>query len=176
MNRYTIPLAAFFLLVILLGIGLTINPRLVPSPFVGKAAPDFKLTVLNHSDQTYTPVNFRGEVWAVNVWASWCAQCRHEHRQLFELAQNLKLVGMNKEDKAKDATRWLTELGNPYHMVLVDPAGKAGLDWGVYGVPETFIIDKKGIIRYKHIGPISHEDLREKILPLVKQIQAEAAS
>lgn len=176
MNKYTIPVAVFILLVILLGIGLTINPRLVPSPFIGKSAPDFKMAVLNEGTKFNTPADFRGEVWAMNVWASWCAQCRNEHRQMFELARYLKLVGMNKEDKAADANRWLKQLGNPYHLVLVDPAGKAGLDWGVYGVPETFIIDKQGIIRYKHIGPISRDDLTETLLPLVKQLQSEGKS
>jgi len=175
-NKFTIPVAIFFLLVILLGIGLTINPRLVPSPFVGKAAPPFKMAVLNQADKFYTPSDFKGQVWALNVWASWCAQCRNEHRQMFELARHLKLVGMNKEDKAADANRWLQQLGNPYGLILVDPQGMAGLDWGVYGVPETFIVDKSGIIRYKHIGPVSPVDLGQTILPLVKQLQSEGKS
>ncbi len=173
MNRYMIPIVAFVILVALLAIGLTINPRKVPSPYIGKQAPMFKLTQLNDASKSFTPADFKGEVWAVNVWASWCTQCRFEHKQIFELVKSIRVVGMNKEDKTEDANRWLRQLGNPYQLILVDGDGKAGLDWGVYGVPETFIIDKKGIIRYKHIGVITEEDLKNTILPLVDQLKAE---
>jgi len=176
MNRYMLPVAVFAILIILLAVGLTINPRKVPSPYIGKQAPMFNLAQLNDTSRSYTPADFKGEVWAVNVWASWCTQCRYEHKQIFELVKNIRVVGMNKEDAAADANRWLKQLGNPYPLILVDPDGKAGLEWGVYGVPETFIIDKKGIIRYKHIGVISEEDLEVTILPLVNQLKAEVNS
>jgi cytochrome c biogenesis protein CcmG/thiol:disulfide interchange protein DsbE len=175
MNRFVIPVAIFVVLVIILGIGLTINPRNVPSPFIGKQAPHFDLVSLDFPDQHMTPAKLLGRPWVLNVFASWCATCTEEAPQISELAQHVVMIGLNKEDKETDARRWLLQHGNPYAVVLVDMDGKTSIDWGVYAVPETFIMDKKGVVRYKYLGAIPEQELREKIIPLIKQLMAEPA-
>lgn len=175
MNRFVIPIVIFVVLAVLLGIGLTINPRNVPSPFIGKPAPQFDLVSMDFPDQRMTPDKLLGRPWVLNVFASWCATCVEEVPQISELARHVILIGLNKEDEEAKARQWLQRYGNPYAMILVDKDGKASIDWGVYAVPETFIMDKKGIVRYKYLGAIPDQELRNKILPLLQELMAEPA-
>ena len=172
MNRFLLPLGIFIVLVIFLGIGLTLKPREVPSPLIGKAAPAFRVPQLHDEGKTIAPEEMRGKVWLLNVWASWCVSCREEHPLLVEFArQNLvPIYGLDYKDKREDALAWLANGGNPYVLTAYDHSGNVGIDWGVYGVPETFVMDKLGIIRYKQIGPVTPEALRDKIIPLVKEL------
>ncbi len=173
MKRYLIPLAVFVVLVGFLAVGLRLNPREVPSPLVGKPAPAFELARLGAPEQRVAHTDLRGRPWVLNVWASWCLPCLAEHPLVGELARSgVTVVGLNYKDKTEDATRWLARHGDPYALVLVDGDGAVGIDWGVYGVPETFIVDKDGIIRHKHIGPITREALRDDILPLLRRLGA----
>jgi len=178
MWRYLLPLGLFIGLVALLAVGLKLNPREVPSPFIGKPAPQFTLPRLYEPESTVSPADFRGRVWLINVWASWCVSCRAEHPVLnvfFARHKEVILVGLNYKDQRKDARQWLTDRGNPYTVIAVDAHGRAGIDWGVYGVPETFVIDKRGIIRLKHTGPVTREVLRDEILPLIRKLKKEPA-
>jgi cytochrome c biogenesis protein CcmG/thiol:disulfide interchange protein DsbE len=171
-SRYLWPLGIFLLLVLFLGIGLTLDPRQVPSPLVGKAAPPFELPRLHEPAKTFSPSEMKGRVWMLNVWASWCVSCRDEHPVLVELAK-MKLVplyGLDYKDPREDALRWLKEFGDPYDMSVADVDGRIGIDYGVYGVPETYVIDKAGVIRYKHIGPVNREALHKTILPLIAEL------
>lgn len=176
MNRALLPLIAFIVLVVFLAIGLTKDPRKLPSPFIGKAAPTFNLPLLHQPDKTFSPEYMQGKAWILNVWASWCVSCRAEHQVLNELVQNNKvnLIGLNYKDEVVDARRWLNQLGDPYQLSISDVEGLTGIDWGVYGVPETFVIDKKGIVRLKHTGPVTRKDIKEKIVPLLKQLEKES--
>ena len=175
MNRFLLPLVAFIVLVIFLGIGLNLKPREVPSPLIDKPAPAFRVPQLYEEAKTIAAEDMRGKVWLLNVWASWCVTCREEHPLLVELArQNLvPIYGLNYKDKREDAIAWLAERGNPYVATAYDREGNVGIDYGVYGVPETFIIDKLGIIRDKQIGPVTPDALRDKIIPLVKKLNNE---
>lgn len=170
-----IPLVVFLVLVTLLGtllaIGLRHDPRTVPSPLINKPAPDFRLAQLHEPTKTFTAKEMRGQVWLLNVWASWCVACRDEHPLLVELARSktVPLYGLNYKDKPEDALALLAEAGNPYLMSATDTDGRIGIEYGVYGVPETYLIDKNGIIRYKQIGPITPEILKDEILPMVKE-------
>lgn len=177
MIRYLIPFLVFAVLVAFLGVGLNLNPREVPSPLVGRPAPQFSLKELHHPDRLFGSADLKGKVWILNVWASWCVSCRTEHPVLNAWNRNgeLLLIGLNYKDEPQDALRWLQNLGNPYTRSVVDSDGRIGLDWGVYGVPESFVVDKKGIIRYKHIGPISNDDLKSKLIPMIDQLQKESA-
>jgi len=170
--KYGIPLVIFAMLVGFFAVGLTRDPREVPSPFIGKSAPEFKLAELNAADRTFGPDNMRGKVWLLNVWASWCVSCRVEHPLLVEMSkkQLVPIVGLNYKDKREDGLQWLARHGDPYMLSAYDDEGKVGIDYGVYGVPETFVIDKQGVIRYKQIGPITQEALDKTILPLVKKL------
>jgi len=171
--RGYLPLIFFALLVVVLGIGLTLNPRLVPSPFIGKPAPTFELPLLNAAG-TFTQEDFKGNITLLNVFASWCFACRQEHDAITWLANNgVRVIGFNYKDEVADATSWLQQLGNPYALVLSDLDGRAGIEWGVYGAPETFVIDHKGIIREKRIGPIDKAYIEDSLLPLLKQLRAE---
>ena len=170
-TRYYIPLAVFVILAVFLAIGLKLDPRHVPSPLVDKPAPDFSLPLLHQPNLKFTPDEMHGKVWVLNVWASWCVACRQEHEVITQLARDqVPIVGLNYKDTIVDAKQWLDRLGDPYVLSAVDAAGQVGIDWGVYGVPETFVVDKNGIIRYKHIGPISAEDAAGTILPLIKSL------
>jgi len=168
-------LGIFIALVMLLAVGLTLNPREVPSPLVGKAAPPFELPLLRDPDKTFTTKERLGSVWLLNVWASWCVSCREEHPVLLELAKTgaVPVYGLNYKDRREDGLRWLAAYGDPYRLSVVDPQGRIGIDYGVYGVPETYVIDKRGVIRYKQIGPVTREVLAQKILPLVGQLSRE---
>ncbi len=172
MNRYLVPLGIFVVLVLFLAAGLRLNPREVPSPLIGKPAPGFMLPQLQMPDRNLSTTDLRGKVWLLNVWASWCAACREEHAVLVELAKTgvVPIYGLNYKDQRGDALAWLDQFGNPYTLSIADVEGRVGIDYGVYGVPETFVIDKNGMIRYKQIGPVTPEALQSKILPLVKAL------
>ncbi|MBS1208595.1 MAG: DsbE family thiol:disulfide interchange protein [Proteobacteria bacterium] len=168
-----IPLAIFIALVAFLGIGLTLNPREIPSPLIDKPAPDFALPQLAQSEQQLKLADMQGKVWLLNVWASWCVACREEHPVLLQFARQnvLPIIGLNYKDKRPDALAWLQEGGDPYTLSIVDAEGRVGIDYGVYGVPESFLIDGKGRIRYKVIGPITPEVLEKELLPRIKVLQ-----
>ena len=171
--RFAVPLAIFALLVGFLWAGLSRDPREVPSPLVGKAAPAFELPVLQQSDKRFAPADMRGKVWLLNVWASWCVSCRDEHPLLVELSKKgvLPILGLNYKDKDADARRWLAQFGDPYQFSVVDADGRIGIDYGVYGVPETYLIDAEGVIRFKQIGALTPAVMEQKILPLAKSLQ-----
>ncbi len=174
MKKFLIPIAVFAALGLLLAYGLKLDPRKIPSPLVGKPLPAFTLPTLADPGKRLGPQDLRGRVYLLNVWASWCVACRQEHPVLNALAraQAVPLVGLNYKDRREDALKWLAELGNPYETSLADLDGRVGIELGVYGVPETFVIDKQGVIRYKHIGPISPEVWTDKLAPLLKALQA----
>ena len=173
MKRFLIPLAVFAVLVVFLAIGLTRDPREVPSPLVDQAAPGFRLAQLHEPARHLSPADMKGRVWLLNVWASWCVSCRQEHPLLVELGKAgvVPIVGLNYKDRRDEALRWLEQFGNPYAVSVVDADGRVGIDYGVYGVPETFVIDKAGVVRHKQIGPVTPEALRDTILPLVRRLE-----
>lgn len=177
MWRYLAPLGIFIVLVIFLSIGLKLDPREVPSPLIGKPAPSFTLPSLTQADQTVSPEDFRGKVWLLNVWASWCVSCRAEHPVVNELARTgeVIIVGLDYKDGLEEGIEWLRQRGDPYIASAYDEDGRAGIDWGVYGVPETFVIDKRGIVRYKHTGPLTMKDVTDTLLPLVQELKKEPA-
>jgi cytochrome c biogenesis protein CcmG/thiol:disulfide interchange protein DsbE len=172
--RYLVPLAIFALLVAFLYRGLSLDPKLVPSPLVGKPMPTFTLTRLDNPAATISDADFKGKVTLLNVWATWCVSCRQEHETLVELAKTgqVDIYGLNYKDNREDAKRWLTRFGNPYVANAFDSDGRVGIDWGVYGAPETFIIDREGIIRHKHIGPLTIQIINDEILPLVAKLKS----
>jgi cytochrome c biogenesis protein CcmG/thiol:disulfide interchange protein DsbE len=173
MRRFLFPLAIFIVLVGFLAAGLRLNPREVPSPLIGKPVPNFRLAQLHAGDKFISAEDMRGKVWLLNVWASWCVSCRQEHPVLIDLNKQNKIpiVGLNYKDDRAAAMAWLTQHGgDPYLVSAVDADGRVGIDFGVYGVPETFLIDKNGVIRYKHIGPVTAEALKTKILPLAEEL------
>lgn len=169
--RYAAPLAALVLLAFLLWRGLALDPREVPSPLVGKPAPAFTLPLLESGagGKSFSPSDMRGKVWLLNVWASWCVACREEHPVLVELAKSgvVPIVGLNYKDEPEAARGWLARFGNPYMKSAVDADGKVGIDYGVYGVPETYLIDAEGVIRFKQIGPVTPRIVEERIRPLL---------
>lgn len=191
-NKFVWILIAFAALVALLAVGLTLNPREVPSPLVGKPAPAFTLPKLGAADQTFGPEAMRGQVWLLNVWASWCVSCRQEHPLLVELGKRriVPIVGLNYKEVRGDggidtskmpaaeenalarerAAQWLAAHGDPYTFSVLDLDGRVGIDYGVYGVPETYVIDKAGIIRFKQIGPVTPDILEQKIIPLIAEL------
>ena len=175
MKRGLIPLAIFLVVVGFLFKGLFLDPREVPSPLVGKPAPQFSLPRLDNPETKFSPKDMLGKVWLFNVWASWCGACRDEHPILVELSKAgfVPVIGMDYKDTRPEAQQWLDQGGNPYNVVAVDADGRVGIDYGVYGVPETYVIDKAGIIAYKQIGPVTYDALRDKIIPLVKRLQAQ---
>ncbi len=173
MGKFLIPLAIFVVLAIFLGRGLSLDPREVPSPLIDKPAPVFSLSQLDKPAQMIGTEQLRGQVWILNVWASWCVACRDEHPVLVEFSKTgaVPIYGLNYKDKREPALNWLQQLGNPYTASIFDEKGRVGIDFGVYGVPETFVIDKQGVIRYKKTGPVTQETIQTKILPLVKKLQ-----
>ena len=172
MMKFLLPLAAFLVLVVFLAVGLNRDPREVPSPLVGKPAPAFEVPQLAAPDKRFAAKDMQGKVWLLNVWASWCVSCRQEHPLLVELGKSgiVPIVGLNYKDQRADGLRWLQQHGDPYVLSAFDLDGRVGIDYGVYGVPETYVIDKAGVIRYKQIGPVTPEALEQKILPLVKEL------
>lgn len=175
MKRFLLPFGIFVVVVGFLAVGLTLNPREVPSPLVGKAAPVFSLPHLYDQDRVFSPKDLTGKVWLLNFWASWCGGCKDEHPVLMQLAKagEVPIYGMDYKDQREEAVIWLRQWGNPYSAIGVDASGRVGIDYGVYGVPETYVIDKAGMIRYKQIGPLDHDTLRKKILPLVRELQTQ---
>lgn len=171
MKKYLIPIAAFIVIGILLWKGLSLDPRRIPSPLIGKALPDFSLARVHQPGKNVSPKDLYGRVYLLNVWASWCVACREEHPLLMEIHRTglVPLVGLNYKDKNQDALAILERMGDPYELSLSDGNGRVGIDLGVYGVPETFVVDKQGIIRHKHIGPITEESLINEIMPIVRQ-------
>ncbi len=170
--RFALPLGIFLALAVLLGVGLGLNPREVPSPLVGKAAPHFELPQLHRPDARFSANDMRGKVWMLNVWASWCAACREEHPVLVALAKagTIPIIGLNYKDKREEGIAWLARFGDPYLLSAYDELGKVGIDYGVYGVPETYVIDKQGVIRYKRIGVVTPAIVKDKIMPLVDEL------
>ena len=192
MNKFLLPLAAFIALLAVFAVGLTLNPRALPSPLVDKAAPAFNAPLLHDPDQRFSPSEMAGKVWLLNVWSSWCVSCRQEHPVLVDFSRkvDVPLIGLNYKEVRGDggfdmskmsadeekklafqrANQWLAQHGNPYSLTVMDLDGRVGIDYGVYGVPETYIIDKAGTIRMKHTGPISPDVLSQKIMPLLAEL------
>lgn len=170
---YLVPLLVFIALVVILGIGLTLDPRKVPSPLIGKPVPEFSLPPVKGRTLGLASADLKSEVSLVNVFASWCVACRSEHPLFMKLKADgtVTIHGLNYKDKPEDAARWLEELGDPYTRTGADLDGRVSIDWGVYGVPETFVIDREGRIAYKQIGPITPQVLDEKILPLIRRLR-----
>jgi cytochrome c biogenesis protein CcmG/thiol:disulfide interchange protein DsbE len=172
MTRLFLPLAVFAALVTLLGVGLTLNPREVPSPLIDKSAPHFELPQLHQPAKTFSEKDMLGKVWLLNVWASWCVSCREEHPVLLNLAKSglVPIYGLDYKDNRDDGLPWLRRMGDPYQLSAFDRDGRIGIDYGVYGVPETYLIDKRGVIRYKRIGALTPEIVKEKLIPLVNEL------
>jgi cytochrome c biogenesis protein CcmG, thiol:disulfide interchange protein DsbE len=170
-----VPLVLFLGLAALLFYGLGTDPRKVPSPLVGKPAPEFNLPALLDPGRTVSSTDLEGKVTLLNVWFSSCVSCRAEHRELMRIAREggFQIVGLNWKDDKGAAIQMLRQFGNPYSLIAVDEAGRVGIDWGVYGAPETFVVDPEGIIRYKQIGPIDQEVWEQTLRPLVEKIKAE---
>ncbi len=175
--RFIIPLIIFGILIVFLWRGLFLKPNLVPSPLIGKSAPSFQLHQLMEPTLKTSQKDLIGHITLLNVWATWCVACKVEHGFLLKLSnhRDLMLYGLNYKDDATKAKEWLNTLGNPYQMVAFDPTGEVAIDWGVYGTPETFILDKKGIIRHKVIGPLSMEVWEREIQPIIRKLQMEDA-
>jgi cytochrome c biogenesis protein CcmG/thiol:disulfide interchange protein DsbE len=172
--KFGIPLVVFVLLAGFLAVGLTHDPRELPSPFIGKPAPAFRLEQLHDAKLAFTPGDMKGKVWLLNVWASWCVSCRVEHPLLVEMSKRVRvpIVGLNYKDRREDGIDWLAKFGNPYMLSAWDNEGRVGIDYGVYGVPETYLIDKQGVVRFKQVGPITPEALEKEILPLIRKLEA----
>lgn len=173
MKRYLWPLAIFVVVLGFLGMGLQLNPRDVPSPLINKPVPSFRLPTLAAPDTVVAPDDLRGQVWLLNVWASWCVACQAEHPLLVEMAKTgqVTLIGLNYKDKRDLALGWLARHGNPYAATLSDTQGRVGLDFGVYGVPETYVIDRDGVIRHKHTGELTRDVMQKQLLPLLRQLE-----
>jgi cytochrome c biogenesis protein CcmG, thiol:disulfide interchange protein DsbE len=174
MMRFILPFVVFIILSAFLYVGLGLNPHEVPSPLIGKPAPAFSLPQLQEPEKLFTPEQMKGKVWLLNFWASWCSGCKDEHHTLLALARLniVPIYGMDYKDKPDAGQEVLSSTGNPYTMVLSDAEGRTGIDYGVYGVPETYLIDKQGVIRYKQIGGVTEQAWAEKILPLIKELQS----
>ncbi|MDQ1729031.1 MAG: cytochrome c biosis protein CcmG, thiol:disulfide interchange protein DsbE [Pyrinomonadaceae bacterium] len=172
MNRFVIPLVLFVVLVVFLAVGLRHDPHEVPSPLINKPAPTFQLAQLKDPTQRFSAADMRGKVWILNVWASWCITCRDEHPLLLEYARSraIPIYGLNYKDNREDALSWLAELGDPYVLSVSDLDGRVGIDYGVYGAPETYLIDRDGVIRFKQIGPVTPDVWSGTILPLAAKL------
>lgn len=170
--RYAVPAILLLVIATFLGIGLTQNPSLVPSPLIGKTAPPIVLPEVANPERTFDSAALHGKVWLLNVWASWCVSCRQEHPLLMALSSQtgVPLYGLDYEDTRGAAMQWLSTAGNPYRSIANDPKGKVGMNFGVYGVPETYVIDKQGVVRYKQVGPLSPQVVEHTILPLVARL------
>ena len=174
MTRFLWPLGIFIVLALFLAVGLRLDPREVPSPLIDKPAPAFSAPLLSKPEVTMGKQDLAGKVWLLNVWASWCVACRDEHPVLVEFARRgvVPVYGLNYKDQRPAAFSWLRQGGNPYVDSFFDADGRIGIDYGVYGVPETFVIDRQGVVRYKHIGALTPEVLRDKIEPLIRKLNA----
>jgi cytochrome c biogenesis protein CcmG/thiol:disulfide interchange protein DsbE len=173
MNRLLLlPLVLFVGLVAFLMVGLRRDPHEIPSPLINKPAPAFQLKQLNDPTKTFSAQDMRGKVWLLNFWGTWCVACREEHPLLIQYAKTgaVPIYGVDYKDERATALQLLEEEGNPYTVTASDPDGRLSIDYGVYGAPETFLIDRDGVIRYKQIGPITEEAWQKEILPRVKQL------
>ena len=170
--RFILPLALFGVLCVFLYRGLALDPHELPSPLIGKPAPSFALTRLDDASARIGRDDMLGKVWVLNVWASWCAACRDEHPTLLAFSQMkaVPIIGLNYKDTRPEGLAWLQQFGNPYTASAFDNEGKVGIDFGVYGVPETFVIDKQGVVRFKQVGPLTPEIIEAKILPVVRKL------
>jgi cytochrome c biogenesis protein CcmG/thiol:disulfide interchange protein DsbE len=170
---FLVPLALFLGLAVYFAVGLTKDPRILPSALIDKPAPEFALDPLKDGEQGLAKGDLGGEVVLVNVFASWCVPCRAEHPVLMRLAEEktIPIYGINYKDRKKEALAWLDELGDPYQRIGHDLSGRAGINWGVYGVPETYVIGRDGRIRYRHVGPLFPEILEKTILPLIEELR-----
>ncbi len=172
-----LPLIAFIGLALLLFVGIRMNSgkdnSAIPSPLIGKSAPQFSLPVLNQPTKKMNTGDLKGQAYLLNVWGSWCPACQIEHPIITELAKSgkVKVVGYNYKDETEAANNWLQQFGNPYDVILFDEPGRVALDWGIYGAPETFLVDAKGIVRWKHVGPITPEIIQQEILPALESAQ-----
>ena len=177
MAKYLIPLVMFIVLVVFLAIGLTRDPHEVPSPLINKPAPAFSLPQLKAPEKTFTAAEMRGKVWILNVWASWCVSCRDEHPLMIQYAKSgaIPIYGLNYKDQREDALSWLSELGDPYVLSAVDEDGRVAIDYGVYGAPETYLIDQSGTIRFKQIGAVTPDVWTKQILPLAQELNRQGA-
>jgi cytochrome c biogenesis protein CcmG/thiol:disulfide interchange protein DsbE len=173
MTKFLLPLVLFVVLAVFLAFGLTRDPREIPSPLINKPAPAFTLPQLADPSKSFSSKDMRGKVWLLNGWASWCVACRDEHPVLVELARTgvVPVYGLDYKDERRSGLAWLEEFGNPYALSISDTDGRVAIDYGIYGVPETFVIDREGVVRYKHTGPVTVEALQKKILPLVRELQ-----
>jgi cytochrome c biogenesis protein CcmG/thiol:disulfide interchange protein DsbE len=147
----------------------------LPSPLVGKPAPAFDLPLLHEPSKRFTLADLRGQPFVMNVWGSWCPECRVEHPVIskFALTKRVRFIGYNLKDPREDALRWLEQYGNPYLMVIADESGRTAIDWGIYGAPETFLVDAKGIVRWKHVGAITDEIIAEELIPALEKAEAD---
>ena len=172
MNRYLIPVAVFAVLLALLALGLRFDPTRVPSPLIGHPVPAFELPLVQAPERKLGSAELRGKAVLLNVWASWCVACRDEHAMLLELARErgIAIYGLDYKDTSEDALHWLATMGDPYVASAFDANGRVGIDFGVYGVPETFVVDRNGIIRYKQIGPLTRDMVRGTLLPLLGEL------
>jgi cytochrome c biogenesis protein CcmG, thiol:disulfide interchange protein DsbE len=170
--KFLIPLGIFLGLVAFLAAGLKLDPKEVPSPLIDKPAPPFQLTQLDKPEKTIARDDLLGKVWVLSVWASWCVACQAEHPLLMALSRKklVPIYGLNYKDDRMDGMKWLARYGDPYDASLFDSDGRVGIDWGVYGVPETFVVDRQGVIRFKQIGPLTPEVIRDQIEPLVRKL------
>jgi cytochrome c biogenesis protein CcmG/thiol:disulfide interchange protein DsbE len=172
MSRFVIPLVLFVLLVVLLAVGLRHDPHEIPSPLINKPAPEFRLAQLKDPSKTFSAQEMKGKIWLLNVWGSWCPVCQDEHPFLLQYARSgvVPIYGLNSKDKREDALAWLGELGDPYVLSVSDFDGRVGIDYGVYGAPETYLIDQNGVIRFKQVGAVTPDIWEQQILPLVKDL------
>ena len=175
MSRRILPITVIIAVLVLLAFfyrGLSLDAKLLPSALLNKPAPMFTMPQLHDPSKSFSTADMKGKVWLLNVFASWCAACRSEHPLFMQMArQGVELYGLNYKDTRVDGQQWLRQLGDPYKVIISDIEGNVGIDFGVYGVPETFLIDKEGIIRYKHVGPVSRKDWREIIQPKMKELE-----
>ena len=173
---YLLPLAIFIALVVLFFIGLGLNPKLIPSPLIGKPTPAFSLPKLHKPDELLQHTDLHGEVSLLNIWATWCPSCKQEHPILMQIAKTkeVPIYGLYYKDDPQLGVEWLQQYGNPYLANAVDVDGRVGIEWGAYGTPETFIIDQQGIIRYKHVGPVSWQDWQQTLLPKIKGLREDS--
>ncbi|KFL36543.1 DsbE family thiol:disulfide interchange protein [Arenimonas donghaensis] len=176
MIKRLLPLLAFVALALLLGVGVMMNSgkdtSAIPSPLVGKPAPDFALPVLDEPGRIVSRADLLGEPYLLNVWGSWCPACRDEHPVITELAKSgrIRVIGYDYKDEADDARRWLAQFGNPYALVITDVEGRAALDWGIYGAPESFLVDAQGVIRWKFVGPLTPDVVQTQLLPALESL------
>ena len=170
---YLMPLGLFVVLMVFFFYGLGLNPRLIPSPLIGQPTPEFALPKLSNPEELFQQTDLKGEVSLLNIWATWCTSCRQEHPVLMKIAESkqVPIYGLYYKDDPALGVSWLNDYGNPYQENAVDVDGKVGIEWGAYGTPETFVIDQQGIIRHKHVGPISWHEWENELLPLINSLR-----